>query len=107
MPPHAPRHRCACIRVHGFDGDAVSGLLNQDEHAFLVNMLALVHARSATNVRPRLPLEESYRRHESHDLKDRQAKMELARINRELERLKTEVAVLEERKSKLLPDRGR
>ena len=46
-------------------GDAVSRLLDQDEHAFLVNMLALVHARPATHVRPRPPLEESYRRHES------------------------------------------
>ena len=47
------------------DGDAVSGLLDQDEHAFLVNMLALVHARPTANVQPRPPLEESYRRHKS------------------------------------------
>ncbi len=45
--------------------------------------------------------------HGSHYLKDRQVKTELARINRELKKLKTEVAVLEERKSKLLPDRGK
>lgn len=47
------------------DGDAVSELLDQDEHAFLVNMLALVHVRPAANVRPRPPLAESYRRHAS------------------------------------------
>jgi hypothetical protein len=35
-------------------------------------------------------------------LKDRQAKTELAHINRELKRLRNEIAVLEERKSKLL-----
>jgi hypothetical protein len=35
-------------------------------------------------------------------LKERQAKAELARINRELKRLKNETAALEERKSKLL-----
>ena len=35
-------------------------------------------------------------------LKDRQAKTELARINRELRRLKTRIAALEERKSKLM-----
>jgi hypothetical protein len=35
-------------------------------------------------------------------LKDRQAKTELARINRELRRLKAQIAALEERKSKLM-----
>ena len=35
-------------------------------------------------------------------LMDRQAKTELARINRELKRLKTQMAGLEERRSKLL-----
>lgn len=37
---------------------------------------------------------------------DRQTKTELARINRELKRLKTEMAALEERKSKLLARSG-
>jgi hypothetical protein len=37
-------------------------------------------------------------------LKDRQVKTELARINRELKRLRKEIAALEERKSKLLVD---
>ncbi len=35
-------------------------------------------------------------------LKERQAKTELTRINRELKRLKAEIAALEERKLKLL-----
>ena len=37
-------------------------------------------------------------------LKDRQAKAELALINRELKRLKVQMAELEERKSKLMAD---
>ena len=41
-----------------------------------------------------------------HYLKTRQAKTELACINRELKRLKTQIAVLEERKSKVLAERG-
>ena len=40
-------------------------------------------------------------------LKERQAKTELARINRELKRLKTQIAALEERKSKLSAALGR
>ena len=46
-------------------------------------------------------------RHGDNYLKDRQAKTELARINRELKRLKTLIAALEERKSKLIADLGR
>ena len=46
-------------------------------------------------------------RHGDSYLKDRQAKTELARINRELRRLKTQIAGLEERKSKLTAERGR
>ena len=41
-------------------------------------------------------------RHGENYLKDRQAKTELAHINRELRRLKTQIARLEERKSKLI-----
>jgi hypothetical protein len=37
-------------------------------------------------------------------LKNRQAKTELTRINRELKRLKKQIAALEERKSKLMAD---
>ena len=39
-------------------------------------------------------------------LKGRQAKTELARINREVKRLKSQIAALEERKSTLLADLG-
>ena len=46
-------------------------------------------------------------RHGDNHLKDRQAKTELGRINRELKRLKTQIAALEERKSKLIADLGR
>ena len=42
-------------------------------------------------------------KHGDNYLKDRQAKTELAHINRELRRLKTQIAALEERKSALLP----
>jgi hypothetical protein len=40
-------------------------------------------------------------------LRDRQAKTDLARINRELKRLKSQIAVLEERKSKLIAFSGK
>ena len=42
------------------------------------------------------------KKHGNVYLKDRQAKTELARINRELKRLRTQVAALEERKSRLV-----
>jgi hypothetical protein len=41
-------------------------------------------------------------RHGTSYLNDRRAKTELARINRELKRLKGQIAALEERKSKLV-----
>jgi len=47
------------------------------------------------------------KKHGDHYLKARQAKTELARINRELKQLKTRMAALEERKSKLMADLGR
>jgi hypothetical protein len=47
------------------------------------------------------------KRHGANYLRDQQAKTELARINRELKRLKTQIAALEERKSKLIADPGR
>jgi len=43
-------------------------------------------------------------KHGDDYLKDQQAKTELGGINRELKRLKTRVAVLEERKAKLMAD---
>src|SRR5438093_5782686 len=46
-------------------------------------------------------------KHGNKYLKDRQSKVELARINRELRRLKTQIARLEEKKSKLIADGGR
>jgi hypothetical protein len=46
-------------------------------------------------------------KHGHHYLKDRQSKAELARITRELKRLKTQIARLEERKSELLAGLGR
>lgn len=42
-------------------------------------------------------------KHGAEYLQDRQMKMELAHINRELRRLKSEIAELEKRKSKLMP----
>ena len=47
------------------------------------------------------------KKHGDNYLKDQQAKTELARINRQLKRLKSQTAALEERKSKLIPDLGR
>jgi len=46
-------------------------------------------------------------KHGDRYLKDQQAKTELAHINRELRRLKTQIAKLEERKSKLAAGLGR
>jgi hypothetical protein len=50
--------------VAGVDRAAFARLLDEDEHAFLANLLVLVHARPAGNDQPRPPLEVSYRRHE-------------------------------------------
>jgi len=47
------------------------------------------------------------KKHGDNYLQDQQARTELARINRELTRLKTQIAALEERKTKLVADRGR
>jgi hypothetical protein len=44
------------------------------------------------------------KKHGDDYLKDRQAKTELAHVNRELKRLKTQVAALEERKSHLVAE---
>ena len=46
-------------------------------------------------------------RHGTSYLNDLQAKTELARINRELKRLKGQIAALEERKSKLIAGSGK
>jgi len=47
------------------------------------------------------------KKHGDNYLKDQQAKTELTRIDRELRRLKTQIAALEERKSKLTADLAR
>ena len=47
------------------------------------------------------------KQHGDHYLKAQQVKTELARINKELKQLKTRIAALEERKSKLMADLGR
>ena len=47
------------------------------------------------------------KKHGAAYLKDQQAKTEVASINRELKRLKTHIAALEERKSKLMADFAR
>ena len=47
------------------------------------------------------------KKHGKNYLKDQQTKTELARINRELKRLKTEIAKLEEKKSELVAGRGK
>jgi len=47
------------------------------------------------------------KKHGSNYLKDRQMKTELARVNRELKRLKIQVAELEERKAKLIATLGK
>ena len=46
------------------------------------------------------------KKHGEDYLRQQQAKTELARINRELKRLRTQVGSLEERKSKLMADLG-
>ncbi len=45
--------------------------------------------------------------HGDHYLMDQQAKTELARINRELKRLKAQITALEERKSKMIAGSGK
>ncbi len=50
--------------VAGVDGETIHGLLDEDEHAFVLNMLVLAHAWPAEAVRSRPALQESCRRHE-------------------------------------------
>jgi hypothetical protein len=47
------------------------------------------------------------KKHGGDYLREQQAKTELARINRELKRLKTQIAALQGQKSKLMNDPGR
>jgi hypothetical protein len=46
------------------DQTALAEIMEEDELAFLANILVLVHARPAVAARPRPTLEESFRRHE-------------------------------------------
>ena len=46
-------------------------------------------------------------KHGADYLKEKQSKAELARVNRELKRLRTQITAFEERKSKLIADLGR
>lgn len=48
----------------GTRGTAITGLLDEDECAFLANLLVLVHTQPARKVSSRPPIAESYRRHE-------------------------------------------
>lgn len=50
--------------VAALDGAALARLLHQDEHAFGLCMLVLVHRWPAGSPRPRPSLEDSWRRHE-------------------------------------------
>ncbi len=87
--------------------------LTQDEIVEAIRAGELQYRRNSIHGNPFLRLVRREvealvkKQHGSNYLKDRQVKTELARINRELKKLKTEVAILEERKSKLLPDPGR
>jgi hypothetical protein len=47
------------------------------------------------------------KKHGANYLKDQQAQTELARINRELRRLKSQIAALEDRKAKLIAGSGK
>lgn len=47
------------------------------------------------------------KKHGEHYLREQEAKTELARINRDLKRLRTQIASLEERKSTLMADLGK
>ena len=47
------------------------------------------------------------KKHGDNYLKDQRTKTELAGINRKLKQMKTQVAVLEERKAKLMADLGK
>jgi hypothetical protein len=51
--------------IASMDGETIRGLLDEDEHAFVLNMLVLVHAWPSEAVRPRSTLQERYCRHES------------------------------------------
>ena len=87
--------------------------LTQDEIVQAIRAGKLQYRRNAIHGNPFLRLVRRevealvQTKHGDDYLKDRQAKTELARINRELKRLKTQVGALEERKSKLIAELGK
>jgi hypothetical protein len=84
--------------------------LTQDEIVQAIRAGGLHYRRNSIFGNPFLRLlrrevEALVKKKHGHDyLKGRQAKTELARINRELKQLKTQMAALEERKSRLMAD---
>ena len=86
--------------------------LTQDEIVQAIRAGKLQHRRNSVHGNPFLRLLRREvealvkKKHGDSYLKNQQAKTELARINRELHRLKTQTAALEERKSKLIASGG-
>ena len=87
--------------------------LTQDEIVQAIRAGKLQYRRNSIHGNPFLRLlrreVESLvkKKHGDDYLKDQQAKTELARINRELKRLKIQVAALEERKARLIAELGK
>lgn len=86
--------------------------LTQDEIIQAIKAENLQYRRNSIHGNPFLRLlrreveELVEKKHGGNYLKDQQARTEVARINRELKRLKRQIATLEERKSELLADLG-
>jgi hypothetical protein len=86
--------------------------LTQDEIIAAINAGKLQYRPAAMHGNPWLRLlrrevEEFVKtRHGERYLRERQARTELVRINRELKQLRTQLAVLEERRAALLSDLG-
>ncbi len=84
--------------------------LTQDEIIQAIRAGKLQYRKGSMHGNPWLRLlrrevEALVKKKHGHDyLKDQQAKAELARINRELKRLKTQIATLEGRKSQLIAE---
>ena len=87
--------------------------LTQDEIVQAIRAGTLQYRRNSIHGNPFLRLLRREvetlvkRKHGDDYLKDQQAKTELARVNRELKRLKTRIAALEERKASLISELGK
>jgi hypothetical protein len=87
--------------------------LTQDEIVQAIRAGKLQYRRNAIHGNPflrllRCEVEALVKtKHGQEYLKNRQAKTELARVNRELKRLKAQVSALEERKSQLIGELGK